>query len=72
MGEFVSHKVVKILQFHGICVSFIKVWRIAERKLSPVPEDSYGFFFAGDSYVILYKYILKGKENYIIYFWQVK
>ena len=38
--------------------------------MAPVDPKMYGQFFGGDSYVILYTYILNNKENYIIYFWQ--
>ena len=30
-------------------------------------SEKHGFFFAGDSYVILYKY---GDDKSIVYFWQ--
>jgi len=29
-------------------------------------------FYAGDCYVILYTYEVNGRENYIIYYWQVR
>lgn len=48
----------------------VKVWRVENRELVAIPQDNYGFFFAGDSYVILYKYGGEASEQYIIYFWQ--
>jgi hypothetical protein len=48
----------------------LEVWRIEDFKKVPVPQDLYGQFFGGDSYILLYTYLVKGKENYIIYFWQ--
>jgi len=36
-----------------------------------VPERSYGVFFGGDCYIVLYTYQQNGKDKYIIYFWQV-
>lgn len=38
--------------------------------MAEVDEKMYGQFFGGDSYVILYTYLLNNKQNYIIYFWQ--
>ena len=49
----------------------LEVWRIEDFEMAPVDESMYGQFFGGDSYVILYTYLKNGKENYIIYFWQV-
>ena len=37
--------------------------------MQPLDKKVYGQFFGGDSYVILYTYLVNGKENYIIYFW---
>jgi len=43
------------------------IWRVEDMKLVEVESDKQGFFFAGDSYVILYKY---GDDKSIVYFWQ--
>jgi len=48
----------------------IEIWRIENFKPVPIPKDKYGQFYSGDSYVMLYTYLVNGKENYIIYFWQ--
>lgn len=48
----------------------VEIWRIEDFKMVPLDEKLYGQFFGGDSYVILYTYIVNRKENYIIYFWQ--
>lgn len=48
----------------------VEVWRIEDFEMAPVDPKMYGQFFGGDSYVILYTYLLNNKENYIIYFWQ--
>jgi len=48
----------------------IKIWRIENFDKTPLPEDQYGQFYMGDSYIMLYTYLVKGKPNYIIYFWQ--
>ena len=48
-----------------------KVWRVEDFKLVEVPEDSYGQFFCGDSYVVQYTYTSKSnREQVILYFWQ--
>lgn len=49
----------------------IQVWRIQQFFLTPVDKLDYGTFYAGDSYVILYKYKEGGAEKSIVYFWQV-
>lgn len=36
----------------------------------PVKKENYGEFYAGDCYIILYTYLYKNKDEYIIYFWQ--
>lgn len=46
------------------------MWRIEDFEMAPVDPKMYGQFFGGDSYVILYTYLINNKENYIIYFWQ--
>lgn len=48
----------------------LEVWRIERFELAPVPEKAHGIMFGGDCYVILYTYLDKGKEKYIIYYWQ--
>ncbi|XP_014672310.1 PREDICTED: adseverin-like [Priapulus caudatus] len=51
----------------------IKIWVVKEDlELGEYPEHAYGMFFGGDCYVMLYTYNdERGKENYIVYFWQV-
>lgn len=49
------------------------MWRVEDFKKVEVSPDKYGQFYAGDSYVLLYTYNdARGKEQYIIYFWQGK
>lgn len=47
----------------------IEIWRIEDFEMEPQDKGLYGQFFGGDSYVILYTYLINGKENYLIYFW---
>lgn len=48
----------------------IKVWRIENFNKVPVDPALYGQFFAGDSYIVLFKYLDGQVEKAIIYFWQ--
>ena len=66
-GNKMAHQVYStILNF-----LFFKVWRIEKFKKVEVPLKNHGTFFEGDCYVILYTYKPKGREQHIIYFWQV-
>ncbi|RDD46509.1 Advillin [Trichoplax sp. H2] len=47
----------------------VKIWRIENFQKVPVDEEVYGKFYGGDSYILLYKYLKHGTEQYIIYFW---
>jgi len=42
------------------------IWRVEDMELVELEPEKHGFFFAGDSYVLTYKY---GSEA-IVYFWQ--
>jgi len=44
-----------------------QIWRVEDMNLVEVDSSKHGYFFAGDSYVILYKY---GDDKSIVYFWQ--
>ncbi|CAD7966095.1 unnamed protein product [Amoebophrya sp. A120] len=51
----------------------LKIWRIEQFEAKEIPEDSYGEFYAGDSYIIEYVYRTSpgGKiEEALLYFWQ--
>ena len=45
---------------------------IEDMEMAPVPEEAHGMFFGGDSYVIKYSYQKEGRDQYIVYFWQVR
>ena len=49
----------------------IQIWRIVKFKVTPWPEDDYGKFFDGDSYIILNTYKEEGNEQllYDVHFW---
>jgi hypothetical protein len=49
----------------------VEIWRIEDFKKAPVDPSTYGQFYGGDSYIILYTYKdARGREAWIIYFWQ--
>ena len=48
----------------------VEVFRVEDFKLEPVPSDTYGQFYGGDSYVIHYSYEKNGRPADILYFWQ--
>eukprot|EP00752_Nemacystus_decipiens_P014256 g12677.t1 len=48
----------------------LEVWRVENFKLAPWPKEKYGQFYGGDCYVMLYTYLVGGRESYLIYFWQ--
>jgi len=49
----------------------LAIWRIENFERSPVPQDRYGQFFSGDSYVVLYTYQdASNRLAAFIYFWQ--
>lgn len=48
----------------------LEIWRIENMQKVPVPPTQYGQFFSGDSYILLYTYLVKNRPKYIIYFWQ--
>lgn len=48
----------------------VQIWRIEDFDKVPVDKDTYGQFYGGDSYIVFYTYLVNGKENYIIYYWQ--
>ncbi|KYQ92976.1 villin [Tieghemostelium lacteum] len=50
----------------------VQIWRVKDHTKEPVPNELYGHFYDGESYVILYKYQQKNKDHYVIYFWQGK
>jgi len=50
----------------------VEIWRVKDHSKEPVMPNMYGQFFDSESYVILYTYILKNREQYVIYFWQGK
>uniref|UniRef100_UPI00398E7806 scinderin-like n=1 Tax=Pristiophorus japonicus TaxID=55135 RepID=UPI00398E7806 len=48
----------------------IQIWRVEEFKKQPVDPSSYGQFYGGDCYIILYSYKSGNKQQHLIYTWQ--
>eukprot|EP00026_Physarum_polycephalum_P000495 Phypoly_transcript_00496.p1 GENE.Phypoly_transcript_00496~~Phypoly_transcript_00496.p1 ORF type:complete len:1079 (+),score=217.15 Phypoly_transcript_00496:107-3343(+) len=48
----------------------IKIWRVQDYEKVEAMEGNPGSFYMGDAYVVLYTYIWKNVERYIIYFYQ--
>ncbi|KAG9354505.1 hypothetical protein JZ751_001215 [Albula glossodonta] len=47
-----------------------QIWRIEGADKVPVDPSTYGQFYGGDSYIILYNYTYGGRQGHIIYMWQ--
>ncbi|XP_036604538.1 gelsolin isoform X1 [Trichosurus vulpecula] len=47
-----------------------QIWRIEGADKVPVNPSTYGQFYGGDSYIILYNYQHAGRQGQIIYNWQ--
>ncbi|XP_076601485.1 scinderin like b isoform X1 [Chaetodon auriga] len=48
----------------------VQIWRVENGEKVAVDPSSYGHFYGGDCYLILYSYRLGGREQHIIYTWQ--
>uniref|UniRef100_A0A8B9ZWL2 Gelsolin-like domain-containing protein n=1 Tax=Anas zonorhyncha TaxID=75864 RepID=A0A8B9ZWL2_9AVES len=48
----------------------IEVWRIEDLQMQPVNPKTYGQFYGGDCYLVLYTYLRSGRPHYVLYMWQ--
>uniref|UniRef100_H3CND7 Macrophage-capping protein n=1 Tax=Tetraodon nigroviridis TaxID=99883 RepID=H3CND7_TETNG len=48
----------------------VKIWRVEKGDKVAVDPSTYGQFYGGDCYLILYTYDQGGREKHIIYTWQ--
>lgn len=48
----------------------VEVWRIENLELVPVDPKTYGYFYGGDCYLVLYTYLVNSKQCYLLYMWQ--
>jgi len=51
-------------------VGELTVWLVRDFDLAAWPEARYGEFFAGDSFVVLHSFDLKGSRRNVVFFWQ--
>ncbi len=49
-----------------------QIWRVEGGDRVPVDPSTYGRFFGGDCYLILYSYKQGSREQHIIYTWSVQ
>ncbi len=47
------------------------MWRIENLELAEVNPSTYGQFYGGDCYMVLYTYQRSNQQQYILYMWQV-
>ncbi|KAG8573261.1 hypothetical protein GDO81_012337 [Engystomops pustulosus] len=47
----------------------VEIWRVENLELKEVDPKTYGRFYGGDCYLVLYTYIKSGKPNYLLYMW---
>uniref|UniRef100_A0A8C9LG16 Villin like n=1 Tax=Pavo cristatus TaxID=9049 RepID=A0A8C9LG16_PAVCR len=48
----------------------VEVWRIEDLQMQPVDPKTYGQFYGGDCYLVLYTYHRSGRPHYVLYMWQ--
>ncbi|KAK9527712.1 hypothetical protein VZT92_014250 [Zoarces viviparus] len=48
----------------------VKVWRIENLEVAEVNPNTYGQFYGGDCYLVLYTYQMSNQRQYILYMWQ--
>ncbi|TNN88275.1 Villin-1 [Liparis tanakae] len=48
----------------------VKVWRIEDLEVAEVNPNTYGQFYGGDCYLVLYTYEISNRRHYILYMWQ--
>ncbi|XP_041040598.1 advillin [Carcharodon carcharias] len=48
----------------------VEVWRIEDNEPVPVDPKTYGQFYGGDCYLVLYTYLRANRTAYILYMWQ--
>ncbi|KAI5617179.1 villin-like protein isoform X1 [Silurus asotus] len=47
----------------------VQIWRIEHLELQEVPHSTYGQFYGGDCYLVLYTYNKANKPQYLLYMW---
>uniref|UniRef100_A0A8B9JND5 Advillin n=1 Tax=Astyanax mexicanus TaxID=7994 RepID=A0A8B9JND5_ASTMX len=70
-----THTVGRVGKYINILLYFSPditnfIWRIENLELAEVDPKTYGYFYGGDCYIILYTYEVNRKKSYILYIWQ--
>jgi gelsolin len=47
----------------------IQIWRVEKFEIKPWPKEKYGYFYDGDSYIVLHTYLKDDKKLYNVHFW---
>lgn len=55
----------------SLLLVFLQIWRVEGGEKVPMEPSTYGQFFGGDCYLILYSYRMGSREQHIIYTWSV-
>ncbi|CAL9698043.1 unnamed protein product [Knipowitschia caucasica] len=48
----------------------VQIWRIEDLELAEVEPSTYGQFYGGDCYLVLYTYLRSNQQQHILYIWQ--
>ncbi|XP_034024827.1 villin-1 isoform X2 [Thalassophryne amazonica] len=48
----------------------VQVWRIEKLELAEVDPNTYGEFYGGDCYLVLYECQKSSRQQYVLYMWQ--
>lgn len=62
---------VALLRVVWAVVCLCQVWCIENLELAEIDPKTYGQFYGGDCYLVLYSYKRAGQQQYILYMWQV-
>ncbi|XP_056145146.1 villin-1 [Lampris incognitus] len=59
----------QVLEILNKNIAGLHIWRIEDKEMVPLPTKTYGNFYEGDSYVVLYINKMRGSFTYDIHFW---
>uniref|UniRef100_A0A8C2ZJ57 Scinderin like a n=1 Tax=Cyclopterus lumpus TaxID=8103 RepID=A0A8C2ZJ57_CYCLU len=68
VGQGREHRAEQGLRHGSHCQR--DIWRVEGGDKVPVDPSTYGQFYGGDCYLVLYSYNAGGREKHIIYTWQ--
>jgi len=47
----------------------LRIWRVNAFKKQELPRDLHGLFYAGDTYIVHYSYVVRSREMHLLYHW---